>query len=59
MIEDMDDNTICYIHLSCDNYEPDLMEKDDSGEYTLLRMVPPGKISYYFSIAQPPLAKLA
>ncbi len=51
MIEDMDDNTLVYIHLSSDNYEPDLMEKDDlTGEYTLLRMVPPGEVKYYFSI---------
>jgi hypothetical protein len=49
---DMDDNTLAYIHLSCDNGEPDLMEKDDiTGEWTILRMVPPGKVSYYFSTA--------
>ena len=47
----MDENTIVYIHLSCDSNEPDLMEKDsDTGEFTLLRMVPPGEIRYYFSI---------
>ena len=43
IVDEMDDNTICYIHLSCDNYEPDLMEKDEStGDFTILRMVPPG-----------------
>lgn len=56
LADDMDDNTLVYIHLSCDNGEADLMEKDEiSGEFTLLRMVPPGKVNYYFSIAQPPL----
>lgn len=54
--EDMDENSLVYIHLSCDKYEPDLMEKDElSGEFTLLRMVPPGEVDYYFSIGQPPL----
>ncbi len=43
--EEMDDNTIAYVHLSSDNYEADLMEKDEaSGEFTILRMVPPGEI---------------
>ena len=47
----MDDYTLVYIHLSSDNYTEDLMEKDeDTGEFILLRMVPPGKVSYYFSI---------
>lgn len=41
--DEMDDNTIVYVHLSCDNYEADLMEKDEAtGEFTILRMVPPG-----------------
>jgi len=48
----MDDNTMVYIHTSSDNFEADLMEKDKaSGEFSLLRMVPPGTIKYYFSIA--------
>ena len=48
----MDDNSIVYIHLSCDDEEGDIMEKDEiTGEFTLLRMVPPGKLSYHFSIA--------
>lgn len=56
----MDENTICYIHLSSDNFEPDLMSKDEkTGYFSILRMVPPGPINYYFSIAQPPMAKLA
>jgi hypothetical protein len=54
----MDEYTVCYIHLSCDNFEADLMVKDENtGEFSLERMVPPGKINYYFSIAQPPMAK--
>jgi hypothetical protein len=38
----MDNYTVCYIHLSCDDFESDLMEKDENGEFSLLRMVPPG-----------------
>ena len=50
--DEMDDNTLVFIHLSCDNGDVDLMEKDEiTGEFTLLRMVPPGKLSYYYSIA--------
>ncbi len=50
--DEMDENTVVYIHISSDDYEADLMEKDDStGEFSILRMVPPGSISYYFSIA--------
>jgi hypothetical protein len=56
----MDDTTVVYIHLSSDDYEADLMEKDETtGEFTLLRMVPPGTTKYYFSIAQPPMANQA
>jgi hypothetical protein len=48
----MDENTVVYIHLESDNFTPDLMDKDEAtGEFTLLRMVPPGKIKYFFSIA--------
>jgi len=50
--EEMDDHTLVFIHLSIDNGEPDLMEKDEiTGEFTVLRMVPPGKVAYFFSIA--------
>lgn len=49
--DEMDENTLVYIHLSSDNKEADLMEKDElTGEFSLLRMVPPGKVNYYFSI---------
>ena len=49
--DEIDDKTIVFIHLSSDNFEADMMEKDEiTGEFTLLRMVPPGKVTYYFSI---------
>ena len=36
------------------------MEKDESSStFSLLRMIPPGKIDYYFSIAQPPMVNQA
>ena len=47
---DIDEYAVVNIHLSCDNYEPDLMEKDPDGVYRVVRMVPPESIKYYFSI---------
>ena len=50
--EDIDENTLVFINLSCDNGESDLMDRDEiTGEFTLLRMVPPGKLTYFYSIA--------
>ena len=52
----MDENTLMYIHLSCDGEDTDQMDKNPvTGEFTLLRMVPPGRLTYYYSIGQPPL----
>ena len=46
-----DKYTPVYIHLSCDNFEEDLMLRDlETGQYQVLRMVPPGEIRYYFTI---------
>jgi hypothetical protein len=57
LADEIDDKTLVFIHLSCDDFEADLMEKDEiTGEFNLLRMVPPGKVTYYFSIAPPPIA---
>jgi hypothetical protein len=39
-----------YLHLSCDNYEPDLLLPDDLGNFSSIRMVPPGSHKYYFSV---------
>jgi hypothetical protein len=48
-------NTICYIHLSIDDYKPDLMQMDPfSDTFYLQRMVPPRKLEYYFSLAETP-----
>lgn len=41
------------IHLECDDFQPDLMQPDplsDSNHYTITRVVPPGKIRFFFSI---------
>eukprot|EP00347_Sterkiella_histriomuscorum_P000204 403376781 len=46
----LDEFTPIYIHLSCDQYKPDLMERNEDGIYRLLRMIPPGSINYYFTI---------
>ena len=57
MSDDIDDATLVYIHLSSDNNEPDIMEKDEAtGDFTILRMVPPIRVDYYFSIGQIPIA---
>lgn len=37
------------IHLDCDNYEPDLMIKENN-YYTITRVVPPGKLNFFFSV---------
>jgi hypothetical protein len=48
--EEIDEQSMVYIHLSSDNNEADIMEKDESsGDFIILRMVPPGRIDYYFS----------
>ena len=40
-----------YLHLSFEGYKPDLMLKDSkTGQWTKYRMVPPGHISYFYSI---------
>jgi len=39
-----------YVHLSIENYEPDEMTPDKKNVYTLIRMIPPGELKYYFSI---------
>jgi hypothetical protein len=41
---------VLYVHISCDDYEPDMMEAGPDGYYSLTRMVPPGKLKYYFSV---------
>ena len=48
--KDLDEFIPVYIHISCDNYGHDLMERNSDGVYRLLRMIPPGNIQYYFTI---------
>jgi hypothetical protein len=43
------------LHLSCDKYQGELLERDlggDDGEvtYSTTRMLPPGEITYYYSV---------
>ena len=43
LYDEMDENTVIYIHLSIDNNEADLMEKNPkTGDHCILRMMPPG-----------------
>lgn len=43
-----------YIHLECDDYEPDLM-KNGKGEYSISRVVPPGEANFFFSKSSYPM----
>ena len=54
-----DPNMLCYLHLSIDNYKPDLMEPKYSrpGVYSLRRMIPPRRVEYYFSLCEAPMAQ--
>ena len=54
---EINDSTFCYLHLSIDEYKGDLMEKSENGQFNLMRMVPPKKVEYYFSLVNAPLAK--
>jgi hypothetical protein len=55
-IGDINENTICYLHLSLDNFTGDLMQRSDNGQYSLMRMIPPKKVEYYFSLVEAPMA---
>ena len=54
---EINENTFCYLHLSIDEFKGDLMDKSENGQFNLMRMVPPKKVEYYFSLANAPLAK--
>lgn len=46
----IDEYTPVYIHLECDDYEPDLMVRASAtGVHTVLRMIPPKQIKYFFT----------
>ena len=38
-----------YIHLECDEYHHDLLEKVGQGQFQLTRAVPPGDLKFFFS----------
>ena len=54
---EINENTFCYLHLSIDEFKGDLMEKSDNGQFNLMRMIPPKKVEYYYSLVDAPLAK--
>lgn len=49
--EDISEEVPLFLHLSIDGFEPDLMFKDWSkpGVFYSTRVLPPGKIEYYYS----------
>ena len=43
-----------FIHLNCDDYEPDLMKQNHDG-FEIYRVVPPGDVSFFFSKSSYPM----
>lgn len=43
-----------FLHLDFDDYLPDLMEKGEDGVYRCLRMCPPGRVDYFYTIGTEP-----
>lgn len=48
---EIDETKPLMLHVDCDDYEPDLMlpDKNKPGSFSSLRVVPPGKLQYYFT----------
>ena len=47
----MDIYSVVNLHLECDDFEAEVMRKEqNSDEYISVRMVPPGRLRYYFSV---------
>ncbi|CAG9324752.1 unnamed protein product [Blepharisma stoltei] len=44
-----------FLHLECDNYEPQLMDKLPNNSYQLSRAVPPGLIRFFYSDLNGPM----
>jgi hypothetical protein len=38
------------IHLECDEFQPDLMIRNQNGKYSVTRVVPAGKVRFFFSV---------
>ena len=38
-----------YLHLSCDDYKPELLTQTRVGKFEITRVVPPGMINFFFS----------
>mmetsp|Transcript_20380 Transcript_20380/g.19356 ORF Transcript_20380/g.19356 Transcript_20380/m.19356 type:complete len:446 (-) Transcript_20380:931-2268(-) len=50
LMRDIDPYSAVYLHLDCDSFVGDLMERGPDGVYRIIRMVPPGAIKYHFSV---------
>jgi hypothetical protein len=47
-----------YIHFDFDNFQPDLMVKENDKTFVIWRMIPPGRSSYFFTFdGEPKYAK--
>jgi len=49
-----DSEPLC-LHLECDSYQPELMQKQPSGVFELTRMVPPGDLKFFFTCNTEPI----
>jgi hypothetical protein len=43
-----------YLHLECDDYEPELMQCEGNKKFNVCRMVPPGNCKFFFSSGSKP-----
>lgn len=52
--DEIDNDTMpVNLHISCDGYQGELLERDTAAEevtYSTCRMLPPGEVTYYYTI---------
>ena len=48
--KELTENDKVFIHFSFENFEPDIMAMQNDGNFMVIRMVPPIKFNYYFTV---------
>ena len=48
--KDLTEDDKVFIHFSFENFEPDIMSMQNDGTFSVIRMVPPIKFNYYFTV---------
>jgi hypothetical protein len=51
----VNEKSLCFVHLSIDEFKGDLMKRCEDGIYRIRRMLPPKKVEYYYSISETPM----